>query len=510
MAQKLENTKKISLVYYYVGLTILALFASFWLLANLGNCMLWQDEAETICVAQTVLTDGIPKGTDGLNFFSQQEGREYGQNYEWKLHPWFQFYWVALFFSVVEASTYTARLPFALLGLATVFLSFFLSLRLWSDRKTAFFVAFAFLSNIMFLLLVRQARYYAPVMFFSVYAVWGFLDILENKRIGFLHFIIASFLFFQSQYLFTLNWWIACLMYTWYFNRARFKALSLAVAIVALPSLPFLWWILDTPYGETLVDGSSQEGVLYGFKRYIGAFFTHVFEPLWIVVFLFFCFFSGVSKSIFKSLQNQPILLLFGLVIVGNFAALSLLVPEYYLRYLCATIPFALLLKGRLAGWMGRRYWAIPLSVFAFLILYKGALFNYCNELSANRYIGPMESIINFMEREAKPDDSIAISFGDLPLKFYLENRIYGGLAGDLPANLDSIDFIIVRRNAIDKMDQKIQYRLHDYIQKNQQSFKAFALNVEDSPFQNREIPEVHFFEPPLVSNALVIHKRIN
>ena len=77
-------------------------------------------------------------------------------------------------------------------------------------------------------------------------------------------------------------------------------------------------------------------------------------------------------------------------------------------------------------------------------------------------------------------------------------------------ANLDSIDFIIVRRNAIDKMDQKIQYRLHDYIQKNQQSFKAFALNVEDSPFQNREIPEVHFFEPPLVSNALVIHKRIN
>ena len=125
MAQKLENTKKISLVYYYVGLTILALFASFWLLANLGNCMLWQDEAETICVAQTVLTDGIPKGTDGLNFFSQQEGREYGQNYEWKLHPWFQFYWVALFFSVVEASTYTARLPFALLGLATVFLSFF-------------------------------------------------------------------------------------------------------------------------------------------------------------------------------------------------------------------------------------------------------------------------------------------------------------------------------------------------------------------------------------------------
>jgi hypothetical protein len=114
------------------------------------------------------------------------------------------------------------------------------------------------------------------------------------------------------------------------------------------------------------------------------------------------------------------------------------------------------------------------------------------------------------MNREANDDDSIAISFGDLPLKFYLNNRIYGGLAGDLPTNLDSINFIIVRRNAVDVMDSKVQLRLHEYLQKNQQKFKAFALNVEDSPFQNREIPEAHFYEPPLVSNALVIHQRIN
>jgi hypothetical protein len=510
MAQKVENTTKVKLVYYYVGLSFLALFASFWLLSNLGNCMLWQDEAETACVAQTVLSEGIPKGTDGINFFSQQEGREYGYHYEWKLHPWFQFYWLALFFSILETSTLSARLPFTLLGLATVFISFFLSLRLWADKKTAYFVALAFLSNIMFLLLVRQARYYAPVMFFSVYATWGFLDILDKKRIGYLHYILASFLFFQSQYLFAINWWIACLVYTWLFYKPRFKAISIATAVVALPSLPFLWWILDTPYGKTLVDGSTQEGFSYGLKRYTGTFFTQVFEPLWLMILVLFYFLSDHTKGFFKQFESSPVLLFFCLIMVGNILALSLTVPEYYLRYLCATIPFALLLKGRLAGWMARRHWAIPLSIFIALIVYKGAIQKYVTELTANAYVGPIESIVNFMNREANDDDSIAIFFGDLPLKFYLNNRIYGGLAGDLPTNLDSINFIIVRRNAVDVMDSKVQLRLHEYLQKNQQKFKAFALNVEDSPFQNREIPEAHFYEPPLVSNALVIHQRIN
>jgi len=197
-------------IYFYVGLVVLLLFSSYWILANLDMSMLWQDEGETVCVAETVLTEGIPKGTDGKNFFSQQEGREYGDNYEWKLHPWFQFYWLALFFSFFEHTTFIARFPFALLGIGTVFFSFFLALRLWKDKKTAWLVAGGFLLNVLFLLLVRQARYYAPVMFFSVYATWGFLDILERKKIGYFHFIIASLLFFQSQYLFTLNFWIAC------------------------------------------------------------------------------------------------------------------------------------------------------------------------------------------------------------------------------------------------------------------------------------------------------------
>ena len=203
-------------------------------------------------------------------------------------------------------------------------------------------------------------------------------------------------------------------------------------------------------------------------------------------------------------------MIFFLLIICGNIAAIALLVPEYYIRYLCVTIPFALLIKARIGGWLTKIHLAVPIILFIGITIYKGDMANYIKELQNEEgYVGPIEGMVNFLEKEAAPSDKIAISFGDLPLKFYLENRIYGGLAGDLPENLDSMDIIIIRRNAIDKMDRKIQERLNQYVQANQASFQAYRLNVEDNPFENREIPQDHYYETPLVTNPLVVNKRI-
>ena len=51
------------------------------LLANLGNQYLWEDEAQTALISKTILTEGVPRGYDGKNFFSQEGGAEYGDNY---------------------------------------------------------------------------------------------------------------------------------------------------------------------------------------------------------------------------------------------------------------------------------------------------------------------------------------------------------------------------------------------------------------------------------------------
>jgi hypothetical protein len=54
---------------------LLILFVSLFLfLANLGNQYLWQDEAQTALISKTILTDDVPRGYDGKNFFSQERG----------------------------------------------------------------------------------------------------------------------------------------------------------------------------------------------------------------------------------------------------------------------------------------------------------------------------------------------------------------------------------------------------------------------------------------------------
>lgn len=134
---------------------------------NLGNHYLWQDEAQTALISKTVVSDGVPRGYDGRNFFSQEKGAEYGDNFVWKWHTWLPFYILAGFFKIFGTKTFVARLPFALFGIGTVFLAYFFSKALWQDKKTAAVTALLLLVSVPFLLLSRQCRYYSMSAFFQ-------------------------------------------------------------------------------------------------------------------------------------------------------------------------------------------------------------------------------------------------------------------------------------------------------------------------------------------------------
>ena len=126
----METDKKNILAF----LTILFIGLIF-IFSNLDRSALWQDEGETACVSRTILQYGIPKGTDGLNSFSQQQGLELGQDNEWKLHPWFQFYWSAIFMNITNGSTFSLRFPFALLGFGSIVLMYFVAIEIFKNKK---------------------------------------------------------------------------------------------------------------------------------------------------------------------------------------------------------------------------------------------------------------------------------------------------------------------------------------------------------------------------------------
>ncbi|MGB9880705.1 MAG: ArnT family glycosyltransferase, partial [Anaerolineae bacterium] len=127
------------------------------LFANLGNIYLWQDEAETALLSQRLRQYGLPLAFDGRNLIRQApQDVQYTDDYVWVYHPWFPFYLTALSFSLFGATTFAARLPYALAGLATILLFYHSMRRHFHDRRVAMLGATFLLLCVPFLLHARQ------------------------------------------------------------------------------------------------------------------------------------------------------------------------------------------------------------------------------------------------------------------------------------------------------------------------------------------------------------------
>jgi hypothetical protein len=92
-------------------LAIILALAAFLLLFHLDHRPFWQDEAETAGLARNVLKYGVPRSYDGVNIISQEQGREYDQNFLWRWSPWLQIYIAAAGFKIGGLTTYAGRFP---------------------------------------------------------------------------------------------------------------------------------------------------------------------------------------------------------------------------------------------------------------------------------------------------------------------------------------------------------------------------------------------------------------
>src|SRR5262249_11846197 len=135
--------------------------AALLIFTSLDGRGLWQDEAETGLLARSILRDGIPRASDGVNVVSQLCGEEFGPDYVWRFHPWLQFYVAAAGITLGGPTTLAARIPFAILGLCVMPLLYWTALRLFSSRLVARLGAAYLTLSVPFLLHVRQARWHA-------------------------------------------------------------------------------------------------------------------------------------------------------------------------------------------------------------------------------------------------------------------------------------------------------------------------------------------------------------
>ena len=346
---------------------------------QLGDIYLWMDEAETAVLGKNILTYGYPRMYDGRNLMSYYPPL-HNEDYVEVVLPWLQYYVSAASFGLLGIDTFTARLPFALLGIASLIFFPFLVRRLTQDRWV-FIVAPLLLTGwIPFLLYFRQCRYYGLVIFCTLWVLWAYLCLGEKRKWATVHLVIASILLFHSHYVVCAGTLIGLGMH-WlvlYRDRISIQTIAKATTIFLLFTVP---WILYTEFWTHDYTWFSIRK-LFVFTGTLTAKLFHDFAPpLLVSAFAFLlidkrckfwfatCLAGGISMAgVILNLTGFPIItaclvlasiakgILFllktpvhrelhiiWLVPAGVILTLSLLSPSNEIRYLVGIAPLAIL-----------------------------------------------------------------------------------------------------------------------------------------------------------------------
>jgi len=131
---------------------------------------------------------------------------------------------------------------------------------------------------------------------------------------------------------------------------------------------------------------------------------------------------------------------------------------------------------------------------------------DFIYELTHN-YDGPIEGIVAFLDKNAKPDDIIAITYGDMPLKFYTDLRIVGGYAGEDLSIAKNAKWVILRKHTICSINTEVRNQLKKIV--NLKNYQPIEINYSDIPFENREALEIHHFRTVTSEPNVVILEKI-
>lgn len=168
---------------------------------NLGHYALWDDEASTALFAQSVWETGDTSAWRGDNLMAYRHGTELNADWKARYVSPLQYYVAAPFVGWLGATSFAARLPFWLCGM----LAFALVLRRLFQQEASPLVvglwAIGWFGTVSLTLYMRNARYYALTLLFSVWFVdvWRFAPPARRSTHALLGF--ASALTFIANYL---------------------------------------------------------------------------------------------------------------------------------------------------------------------------------------------------------------------------------------------------------------------------------------------------------------------
>ncbi|MCE5300926.1 MAG: glycosyltransferase family 39 protein, partial [Spirochaetia bacterium] len=412
---------------------------------NLTDRPLWQDEAGTALLSQTVLKFGVPKGFDGVNYLSQVRGIEYGRNMMWRWHGWLTFYIEAVSLKIFGGNTFAARLPSALFGVLNIFLVYLLTLRLFNDRKTALIAALICALCVPHILLARQARYLTLEILLALTAFCAYtgVDGLKGRRAAV--YAVSMFMLFHVIHVVFAAAVAAICVHAVIFDRGKMKKTFLLSGIVTAVNLPFLLTIYKIGITEAQPGLKNPFTVLSVLKGYAVTFYENMAVPLALlgagaglaVWFLYGRRAKGVAGPRTADVMLPVLIVLF------NFAVMPLASGLNDFRQIVLAVPASIVLPALCIGLaFNSAAWA---GVLCIIIAVSGrSMHSYIYEIT-HKFNSGIRASCRYLQENAQKGDIVATSYGDLPLKFYTGLKVIYPYWGEDMSAVRNAKWVIYR-----------------------------------------------------------------
>lgn len=257
---KINGYKKlIKLKHIIIFILILSAYLS---LKNLDAAYFWDDEAQTGIIARNFLNTGTLTGWDGRNLLALRSGTLLDENL-CIINPPLSFWVCAASFKIFGISMWAGRFPFVLAGLASLIVVMLLLKVCFGEDKWLWFYALGMLAaSPVFLLNIRQCRYYAVTMLFSLLTFYFYQLCLIKKR--FYYFLLLSLsavLLFYSNFLLCITFLFSLIVYHFLFHRSDFhtkewRNMVISMGIFLVAAVPYtilhkIWYRPDiVPVGS--------------------------------------------------------------------------------------------------------------------------------------------------------------------------------------------------------------------------------------------------------------------
>ena len=480
---------------YLPQLVVFIIFASV-LCCNLGARYLWQDEAGTAVLAERMMSHGRPLAYDGYNFISMdlydpEEAQklptgdpseavqyhvhrgDFKADTAWIGQPWGQFVVAGVSLALFGNDTSPARLPFALAGaLSATLLYTFARRRL--GPLAALSATALLLGNAFWIMHMRQCRYYALSSLFLLLTLEAYLRWREGRRWGGLIFIGTAWVWFQTDY---GSLWPVLGVLGLHAVATRARRLGESVLVFTgfcAAVAPFC--VYYELAGRTKYLATQWSDAIWNMLFEVNQFQLPL-AVIPVVLCLLLINRKERSNAQARSMAGLSLAIVCALTIW-----MALVSPFPFYRYIVSTTTLSAIVSAygivesaRLLFRAKNVRRLVPYAVAAATLFFiitnlpsrpGGLVFPEEHRLKyylssvvrpeIRLLIGdltdgggddPNRATVEFLRRRLKPSDEVLCNYEDVPLMFYLPNKIRGGISCFRATDAGDVRFAVVRQS---------------------------------------------------------------